>query len=268
MNLSNLFRLWFCSIALSPGLALCAAAVGAEPQAQQEAHPLDPVIQWAEDALKRTEQIKDYTARLVKRERIGDELQDYQYMDIKIRHQPFSVYIKFLKPTRLSGREIIYVEGRNDGMLLAHDSRGLGEMLGTVALAPDGLVAMYGQRYPITMIGIKNLGERLIEQAKRDRQIGAPCDVKWFNDVKVDGRTARMVQVTHPVRHPDQQFAIAKVYIDKELGIPIRYEGYDWPETPGGDPVLVEEYTYTCLRPNVGLTDKDFDPKNPRYGFP
>jgi hypothetical protein len=179
-----------------------------------------------------------------------------------------SVYLRFLKPNHVKDREIIYVEGKNDGMLLAHDARGMGEIMGTVALAPDGLIAMHGQRYPVTMAGIKNLGQKLIEQAKRDRQIAAPCDVKWLNGAKVNGRPARSIQVTHPVRHPDHQFAVARVFIDEKLEIPIRYEGYAWPEKADGAPVLVEEYTYTCLRLNVGLSDKDFDPKNPHYNFP
>ena len=49
---------------------------------------------------------------------------------------------------------------------------------------------------------------------------------------------------------------------DDELQIPIRYESYDWPQKEGGQPVLLEEYTYTDLKVNVGLTDKDFDPDN------
>jgi hypothetical protein len=245
--------------------APCAAAASAEPQA---AHPLDPVIDWAERALTRAEHIKDYTALLIKRERVGDELQEHQYIDLKVRHEPFSVYLRFLKPSHVKDREIIYVEGKNDGMLLAHDGRGMGEILGTVALAPDGLIAMRGQRYPVTMMGIKKLGTKLVEQAKRDRQIAAPCEVKWFPGAKVNGRSARCIQVTHPVRHPEQHFAMARVFIDEKLGIPIRYEGYAWPEKGDGAPVLVEEYTYTCLRLNVGLSDKDFDPKNPQYNFP
>jgi hypothetical protein len=253
-----------------PGLLaslIAAAALGAEPAVEREGHPLDPVIEWAEAALQRAEQIKDYTALLVKRERVGDQLLDYQYIELKVRHEPFSVYLKFLKPDHLKDREILYVHGQNDEMLLAHDAGGLGELVGTVSLVPHGMIAMRGQRYPVTLIGFRNLAEKLIEQAKRDRQIDAACDVKWFHRARVDGRPARCVQVTHPVRHPEHQFAMARVYIDQQLGIPIRFEGYAWPDKADGAPVLVEEYTYCGVRANVGLTDKDFDPKNPQYRF-
>jgi hypothetical protein len=45
----------------------------------------------------------------------------------------------------------------------------------------------------------------------------------------------------------------------------VRYESYDWPRTPGGQPELIEEYTYLNLKFNVGLTDADFDRGNPAY---
>jgi hypothetical protein len=39
------------------------------------------------------------------------------------------------------------------------------------------------------------------------------------------------------------------------------------PGKPGGQPYLIEEYTYTDVKPNVGLTDSDFDIRNRRYHF-
>ena len=254
-------------VAAALAVSVCAALPAAEPESGRPSHPLDPVIAWAEKALEKSAQIKDYTALLVKRERVGDELREYEFMRLKVRHEPFSVYIKFLKPEAIKGREIIYVEGRNDGMLLAHDSAGLGDLVGTVSLAPDGVIAMLGQRYPVTMIGIKKLGERLIEQAKRDRQIMAPCEAKFVKGAKVNGRPTQCVEVAHPSRHPDHRFSSARVFIDEEMGIPIRFESYHWSDDPKEGQVLVEEYTYSHVQLNVGLTDLDFDPKNPAYDF-
>ena len=49
------------------------------------------------------EKIQDYSATLVKRERIGGKLIDYEYMFVKIRHKPFSVYMYFLGPADAQG---------------------------------------------------------------------------------------------------------------------------------------------------------------------
>lgn len=244
-----------------------ALASGAEPRTDPTLHPLDPVIAWAEKSLAKSNEINDYTALLTKRERVAGHLQGYQYLQLKVRHEPFSVYARFLKPLAISGRETLYVEGQNNGLLLAHEGRGLGEAVGTVSLAPEGMIAMSGQRHPLTRIGFKNLARRLLAVAKQDRQIAAPCDVKFIKGAKVNGRTTTCIQVSHPIRHAEHQFSMARVFIDEQLGIPIRYEGYAWPEQPGEDQVLVEEYTYSNIQPNVGLTDRDFDPKNPAYDF-
>jgi hypothetical protein len=57
------------------------------------------------------------------------------------------------------------------------------------------------------------------------------------------------------------------ISIDKELNLPIRFEAYDWPARPGHEPLLMEEYTYSNLRLNVGLKERDFDPNNTQYSY-
>jgi len=39
------------------------------------------------------------------------------------------------------------------------------------------------------------------------------------------------------------------------------------PTGDGDRPTLVEEYTFTNLKTNVGLTDEDFSGMNPKYHF-
>jgi hypothetical protein len=51
------------------------------------------------------------------------------------------------------------------------------------------------------------------------------------------------------------------------MGLPIRFEAYDWPKHKGAEPELAEEYTYSNLKLNVGLSDRDFDVANGAYSF-
>ena len=76
-------------------------------------HPLMPCLRWAREGLSNIEKIQDYSATLVKRERIGGKFGDYEYMFVKLRHKPFSVYMYFLGPPSEKGQEVIYVEGAN-----------------------------------------------------------------------------------------------------------------------------------------------------------
>ena len=241
-------------------------------------HPLDPALDLAQNGLQTIQtSVKDYTCTVVKRERINGELLDYQYMYAKVRNRklqngrlqsPFSVYMYFLKPTSVKGREVIFVEGRNDGKLVAHEGGLAGRLLPTVWLRPTSMLAMRNQRYPITELGIENLVAKLIERGEQERAAGNQgCKVTFHKNAKINGRTCTLLQIKHPEPSPDLEFHLAQIFIDDELQIPIRYAAYDFPVTPGGQPPVLEEYTYLNIKLNVGLTDKDFDHENADYSF-
>ncbi len=224
-----------------------------------------PALRWAYSGLKDVEMIQDYSATVAKRERIGGKLLDYQYMFVKLRQHPFSVYMNFLGPATLKGQEVIYIEGKNNGRMWAHGV-GFQKMFGTVSLKPDGPVAMKEQRYPLTELGILNLIKRLVEAAEKDVKYGE-CEVKFYQGAKVQGRVCTCIEVVHPVPRRNFLFHMAEIFVDKELNLPIRYASYDWPREKGGKPELMEEYTYLNLKLNNGFTDADFDTKNPAYKF-
>jgi outer membrane lipoprotein-sorting protein len=228
-------------------------------------HPLMPALRWAYDGIGNIEKIQDYSATVAKRERINGKLLEYEYMFVKIRHKPFSVYMHFLAPANFKGRECLYVEGQNNGKMWAHDV-GMRAMFGTVSIEPTSAVAMHNQHYPLTELGILNMVKRLVEVAEQDKKYGE-CDVKFFKGAKVNNRTCTCIQVVHPVPRRNFIFHEAKIFVDDELNLPIRYESSDWPKTPGGPPELVEEYTYLNLKLNNGFTDADFDINNPAYNF-
>ncbi|MEM7457402.1 MAG: DUF1571 domain-containing protein, partial [Planctomycetota bacterium] len=176
-----------------------------------------------------------------------------------------SIYMKFLRPRKAAGREVIYVDGWNDGQLVAHESGMLG--FKTFYLDPTGSLAMRGSRNPITKAGIENLVRQLIEKAERDRAVGQ-CIVEYREDGAIGDRPCTVIELLHPDRQPEFEFHKAEVFIDQELNIPVRYAAYDWPAVPGGEPRLLEEYTYFNITLNVGLTDEDFSQTNPNYNFP
>jgi hypothetical protein len=240
----------------------------------QGAHPLQPALQMAYAALTNIRNnVKDYSCTMAKRERIGGKLGEQEFMFLKVRHQPFSVYMYFLGPERMKGQEALYVEGKNNGNLLGHGV-GIRKIAGTVPLLPTGALAMSGQRYPITEIGMYNLTKRLVEVGEKDKLFGE-CEVKFFNGTKINTgtgknisqRLATCIQVVHPVPRRNFTFNLARIFVDEQLNLPIRYESYDWPATPGGKPELMEEYTYMDIKLNNGFTDADFDENNPNYGF-
>jgi len=236
-----------------------------QPAAPNE-HPLVPLLRWARDARKSSTAIKDYTAVLVKRERIDGELGEEQYLFLKLRHEPFSAYTYFMAPASLKGQEAIYIDGKNNGEIWAHGTGVQKTMFGTVSLNPTGRFAMRGQRYPITEIGMVNILNRVIEVGEKDLEY-AESEVQIYRNATLNGRGCTCVQVTHPVPRSNFLFHIARIFIDDEWNLPVRYEAYDWPQRQGDAPELIEQYTYVNVKLNAGLKDADFDIRNPNYSF-
>jgi hypothetical protein len=228
-------------------------------------HPLLPAVRWAKKSKERIDRLNDYSATLVKRERIGNDLRDHEYLFVKVRHEPFSLYVRFLGPANLKGQEAIFVKGKNDDKLVAHGT-GAKKIFGTMRLDPNSALAKRDNRYPITELGLRRLTERLIEVGTHDAQFGE-CEVQVKAHAKIDKRDCTLIEVEHPVPRDEFLFHRARIYVDSVHDLPVRYEAYEWPAEPGGAPVLTEEYTYLNLKFNNAFTDLDFDPENPEYGY-
>ena len=237
-------------------------------------HPLNEALEMAHRGLlNMRSNVQDYSAILVKRERVDGKLLSPEYMQMKIRSErvdetgsriPFSIYGKFIKPRACAGREVIWVKGCNGNKLCAHEGSGL-LSLKTVNLDPDGWIAMQNNRYPIYEAGMENLIVKLIEKAERDRAAG-DCEVNYL-DKKLNGRACTLIEVRHPEKRAPYDFHLARVFIDKELKLPVRYQAFLWPSSPGAKPPLLEEYTYLNVKLNQGFTDEDFSPRNKSYRF-
>lgn len=218
--------------------------------------------------------VRDYRCLLSKRERVDGVLRPYEHLLVKCRHEqrrsdqaavPFSVYLKFQSPEEYTGREVLFVEGQNDGdMLVRKGGRRNGFL--KVWLKPDGDMAMKENRYPISDFGIERLLRRLVEVAEKELPYGG-SQVRYFEGAKVDGRSCAGIEVIHPDPQPHFSYYLARILVDDELGVPVHFASFDWPRQPGAPPPLLEEYTYRQIELNVGLSDRDFARDNPEYAL-
>lgn len=233
-------------------------------------NPLDVVLEIADRALEHLQQnVRDYQCRMVSEVRMNGKLRDPQHMICKIRERrddvPFAVYGKFIKPQNLNGQEVIWIEGANEGRLVAHQAGLLN--LTRWNLPPDGPIAMNGNKYPITSIGLENLLKLMIDRGRRDREFGK-CEVSFDPECVVDGRQCVLLEIRHPRKEGPYDFHLARIYFDIEQQLLFGYEGFDWPAAEGGDPPLLERFFYSDLELNKGLTAEDFSPDNPAYNYP
>jgi len=239
--------------------ASAADRVAARPS-NTKAGVLRDALRVAEQSRVALQSIKDYSATFSKREIIGKKMIT-QRMQIKMRQKPFSVYLKFAKPH--SGREVIYVDGQNDGRLIAHGT-GIQKLLGTLKLKPTSKMVMKENRYPITEIGITKMLDSVIlrweQQADNTR-------VRYFPKAKLGKRSVRVIQAIHPKKAGDSPFHMTRLFIDNQTNLPVRLQQYGFPRKSKGKPPLLEEYTYSDLKTNLGLDSEDFDRTNPDYDF-
>ena len=247
---------------LAGSAALVTGADTPQSQAPAGEHPLQPVLKMARESRDALARVTDYTAVFMKRELIGKKYIS-QTMDMKVRHEPFSVYLRFQNPHK--GREVLFVEGVNGGQLLVHEE-GLKAIAGTLSLHPTSKEAMEENRYPITRIGLRNLLESMIAQWEAETKF-AETKVQYFPNAKLGNQACIVIETSHPQPRRQFKFHKTRLYLDKESRLPARVEQYGFPDQPGGEPPLLELYTYTELKANVGLTAREFDARNPNYRF-
>lgn len=235
-------------------------------------HPLYPALELAENALDSIERnIDDYTCTLVRRERIGGKVGKHEFIRAKVRHEqtdkdehvPFSVFLQFQKPSTVEGREALYIEGDHGGRVLVRRG-GQRSPYMTSYIKPDSRLAMKENRYPITDIGFQRMVERLIDILHNDMQYDE-CEVNFYKGAKVANRTCTRIEVIHPHERDHFTFHKATVFVDDKDKLPVGYVSFYWPRNAGEKPRLLEEYIYTDIELNVGLTDEDFDRDNPDY---
>jgi hypothetical protein len=218
---------------------------------------IDDAVRLIETARDRFRDVRDYSCRLVQRERVGDKLPPETVLGMEVRAQPFSVHLSWQEPRSMQGQEAVYVAGRNSGKMRVRGAGLLGAV-GFISLDVDDARARRTSRHNITEAGLGNLIERFSEGWPRERTHGGV--VVQIDDFKFAGRQCSRVETIHPT-NPDGFFLFGRsvVYFDKETHLPIRVENYDWPTHAGEAGELIEEYSYLALKLNPRLGDDVFD---------
>lgn len=206
-------------------------------------------LQQTRDRLRK---VNDYSAKFRLRERINGELSEEQQVVLRVRHQPFSVHMKWVD----DGKEAAFVAGRNDDKLVVRPG-GLASLVGTLELDPRGETAMEKARYPITEAGMLALIEKLIAYQKplikndhgvNCRKTKAPCE----------GEVCDCYVMTYSDPSICDGYARTTLHISRDSGLLVSIENYAFDKSSSSKMRLIEHYVYTDIKPDVGLGDEDF----------
>ena len=257
-------RRCFAACLATVGLAGIAgrSAVADETAEAVTEHPLTPAIRHAKTSVELVSKMPSYECTFTKKEVVGKQV-IAQTMQMKVRHEPFSIYMHFDEPH--AGREVIFVAGKNNNNLLVHEA-GFASLVGTLELAPDSTQVMAENRYPITNAGIERLLTAIIEQWEAETKFGE-TEVKYFEDAKVQDMKCRVIESSHPQPRKQFKFQMTRLWIDEKSGLPVRVQQFGFPTKKDAKAPLIEDYTFSHIKAEVRLTDRDFDTKNPSYNY-
>lgn len=224
------------------------------------------LLDWLLADVAKLDRIEGYSATFRKQERIRGKLGPEQTFAMKVRHRPFSIYLRSIAPK--AGREILFVEGERDNRLIFHNGDWT-RHLPKLPIEPTSRIALADNRHPITDAGLANLTRRLVRYRRLDL---TDPDAKTVLDRTIgpDGRPWLRSTHTHTIRKADRPFARIEVLYDPETRLPAQISGFDWPEadhSPDAPTDLAERYSYSDLVTDSPPVATDFDEANPAYGF-
>jgi hypothetical protein len=216
-------------------------------------------------ASERIDAMKGYTATFKKQERLRGVLTPENTLSMKVRHEPFAIYVKFLAPK--AGKEVLFAKGKHDNKVLAHNGDWTRRLIPRLAIDPDSSLALADSRHPITDAGLQSLARRLVNFRKLDLE---DAEARTILDKFTDesGRVWPRSVHLHVHKSESRPFTRVEVLYDPTTLLPIQISSFDWPE-PGqkGELLLAERYRYENLQFDPPLAAIDFEPSNPAYGF-
>lgn len=220
---------------------------------EESASPLELL----EQCEKKFATVEDYTAIVVKYQRVEGRPSQPETIFMKFK-KPFSIYLKWVKDPD-AGREVIYVDGKNNNKITVQPGGFLKTITPTLYLDPTHPSVLKGNLKPITQAGMGQAIQTVLRLCRKAAKAG---DLILLSKGKInfEGRNVYVVERRLPEGkgYPN---AHAILYIDEKFLLPVYFASYD------KNNQLLEKYITRSLKLNVGLTDKDFDPANPEYDF-
>ncbi|MBI5764718.1 MAG: DUF1571 domain-containing protein [Planctomycetes bacterium] len=217
--------------------------------------------------------VTDYVCVMVKQELLPDGMSKEQEIKVKFRHEPYSVYMEWQRNQDQAAR-VIYVKGRwtdstaedpNDRELAVAQPGIIARIFVKSVKKPiHGALAKKASRRCIDDFGFQKTFDRLISVSELAQRNG-DLTLAFHGETQFDDRPAWVLRRRLPYdgeggTYPDR---VAEILIDKEYRVPVAI--YCFSEIDRHPRNLIAKYEYRSIRMQVGLTEKDFEPRT--YGM-
>ncbi len=207
--------------------------------------------------------LRDTTYLFHKQEYANGKQQAAERMAVKFR-APNDIYLKWLGPT-YAGRELLFRSNANDGRLRVN----MGRWLPTLNLAPNGYLALRGNRHGIEQLPFAAIVANFMQSAQllaADPNLDAHITtLDALSQQQHFGEAAHCYDIRLPKAQQPQLYAERSIIcISLRTQLPVRIQSWDRED---GELRQVENYGYENVQINIGLSDRDFAEANPAYDF-
>lgn len=207
------------------------------------------------------QRVPDYKAILKRQERIDGSLLDPQEITLKVRHEPFSLYMKWTEGDK--GRQLIYVKGLHDDQVLVQPGGLTGRLTGALQMPPNDPRVLAESRYPATCAGLLELSNLILRNHETDLQHATGVQCEMCDGQSFDERPCYLTSIVYDNPSVCKNYHKSLILIDQELSVPVCVRNYTWvegkPAAEDNDDNLIESYSYSGLEINLELSDNDFE---------
>lgn len=212
-------------------------------------HDLEEVIR---STTKSIQKIQTYEFDLIKREYANGKDTKYQLLQAKVQVEPLKIYIKFIKPRRLAGREALFVDGN---LIVRRGGTRMSDLV--LMIDPCSPLAMDGNRYPITHMNPHKICVELVDHIKNELKFDPV--IKRRPNSKYNGQIGTHYRLTHNKKQKGMRCKTAEMLISDEHNIPIYFKVVNWAN------ITVEEYAFSNIKINWDFDHDTFNRNNPEY---
>lgn len=199
--------------------------------------------------------VRDYTCTFTRQEVRNGTLGAEQVAEMKVRSAPAGVYVRFARPESAAGMEIAHTGARK---LLKMRYKPAGGVKGFQTLDLDDAKFLVDNRHPVTEWTMAAVIDRVSAAAAREKTLNNPVEV-YAGDFQFAGRNVTRYEILTRRPHAFRYAHRMLVYVDKETKLPVRYEAYDQPKSGATVGELLEAYSFSDVKLNVGLGENAFD---------
>jgi hypothetical protein len=212
----------------------------------------------------------------------GKYKKEENVMELSVRHEPFTVLMAWSLEDKVAtkrGRKLVYPYMDKKDKMFVYIPNKVFNLLAGEKDIKEG-VTRGETRHTPDRAGLQNMLNNFESSWAKELSHTKVEMNETKVEYSVNGKSypieAIVVTTYHPVEHKKEydeagfRFYKTQLYLDKKTRLPVEMRGYFWPKaTPGADggkdkepPLqLMENFVYLDVRTNLGLEDKDFDPK-------